>query len=362
MLLFQEGFDNYASISDFWLKKGVRTVDRRGQYEAATGKYGGGAFRTDAAGTNAGVKILLYQAPAANLIRMAFWFKANQAGATTGQRILFALCNNADTLAWQFYMTGSAGSGKLAAARFDDDLTATTVATSTATIGDNAWHHIELKLKVSDTVGIIDIKIDGVADTGISAFMAGDTNASAFGDCSSLDAVQFGGSSSNTANADQIWFDDIIVWDDQGTGFTGALTDMHKIRVNNPTANGTVNDFTPSTGSNFQNVDDTTPDDDSTYNESSTVGHIDKYATSAAGASPATIYAVVVENEVRRTGNKAMNVRGVLKQGGSTVNGTTVKAYPGFKKIETASEKAPDTGSWNASKLLATEFGLEYVS
>lgn len=358
MLLFQEGMDNYNSITEFWKLRDARPSERGGTYDSTGGVYGGGAFRANVSDL-VGVRLPLLAPIAANLVRAAFWVKTNQTGSIVGSRPVFALGDHGNTRAWQFYVTGAAGSGKLQCARFDDDLTPGSMFfTTSATVGDNAYHHIELQLSAHTSTGTLKIWVDGVLDINITA---GDTSDAVSGDVTIFDYVQFGGCSSNAAGS-QVWIDDPIVWDDQGSGFTGHLPDKHRIRVTAPNADGAVSDFTPSTGSNYQCVDDVLSDDDTTFVESSTVGDQDRYSFSAVGFSPGLIYAAIVESSSCRTGIKAMNVRGVAELGGTDQFSSVQVVTPGYLKNQLVLELAPDGSDWTAQKAIASEFGVEYYS
>lgn len=358
MLLFQEGMDNYNSIQEFWKLRDARPAERGGTYDSTGGVYGGGAFRANTSDL-VGVRLPLLAPVAANLIRAAFWVKVNQSGDIIGSRPIFALGDHANTRAWQFYNVGAIGVGKLSCARFDDDLTpGSMVFTSSATIGDNAYHHVEIQMVAHTSAGTLKVWIDGVLDINVTAT---DTSDAVSGDCTIFDYVQFGGCSRNPALS-SVWIDDPIVWDDQGSGFTGHLPDKHRIRVTIPSANGSANDFTPSTGSNYQCVDDVMSDDDTTFVESSTVGHEDRYTFSNVGFSPGLIYAMVIQSAIRRTGIKAMNARGLAGLGGIDAFSSVKVVTPGYLKHQFVLEVAPDGTDWTAQKAALSEFGVEYNS
>jgi hypothetical protein len=83
--------------------------------------------------------------------------------------------------------------------------------------------------------------------------------------------------------------DDLIVHDNEA-GFFGDV----QVETIRPDAAGNHTDFTPLAGSNFQNVDETTPDGDTTYNFSSTVNHKDTYRLADLAAASGDIKALMV--------------------------------------------------------------------
>ena len=109
--------------------------------------------------------------------------------------------------------------------------------------------------------------MDGVADISFT----GDTSDAASGDFSVMDHVLLCGSCANSGNIGT-YMDDVIIWDDEGNDFTGRLTDRHRIRTILPDANGSVNDFTPLSGTNVENVDDVIRDKDTSYTSATAVG------------------------------------------------------------------------------------------
>lgn len=359
MLLFAEHFDGYASDTEFGLLKESTLPSRTEfRYDPTGGVWGGGCIQADTAA--AGGIFPLLASPAANLVRFAFWFKTNDAGSATGTRPIFALINATNSLGWFFFNSGTAGASKLGFCLFDDDMTPSISSTSAATIGDGTWHHIEVAMAAHTSAGALAIWIDGVLDG--ASIGSGDTSNAASGDCTVFTHVKIAGCSNNSGTSD-INIDDVIVWDDSGTGFTGQLTDLHRLRALPAEGNGTVNDFTPSTGSNYQNVDDAVSDGDTTYNESDTVGDEDRYDLAGSlGFSPAVIYAVLVENNVRREGIRAINSRNLIDLAGTTDYGDVRAVRAGFNNLQSVHELAPDAAAWTEAKLNACEFGVEYNS
>lgn len=365
MLLFAEHFDNYIDTVNFNLRrKASAATAGLTTYDATGGRWGGGALKPNSLQSGTRYPIIT---PAGNLVRVAFWFKSNQAGSATGSRPIIALRgtdSGVTPVAWMFFNSGTAGATTLGCCRYDDDLSPSIAANTTTVIGDGTWHHIELKLIAANSLtGEIEIHIDGVLDASVNVFLAGDSSGFAGVNVPVFTEIQIAGCSTNTGSATDIFIDDVIVWDDSGTGFTGALTDMHRLRVVPAKADGTLTDFTPSTGSNYENVDDTTTDDDTTYNETSTVGDEDRYTLSnTLGFIPGTVMAAIVETHVKRTDIKAMNMRNLIDDGSTQVNGDTEVVYPTYRCHQSFFDLAPDAAAWTKTKLETVDFGLEYVS
>ena len=198
-----------------------------------------------------------------SLIRTAFWIRTFGSGAavfsTTVWRPFFNLIGalNATTRWWSLYLLGTQPNVYLSVRKFDDASSPGQAAIGTMPLGDNAWHHVEVEFLIGTTSGTVRTWVDGVADISFT----GDTSDAASGDFSVMDHVLLCGSCSNSGNTGT-YMDDVIIWDDEGDAFTGRLTDRHRIRTVLPDANGSVNDFTPLSGTNVENVDDVIRDKD----------------------------------------------------------------------------------------------------
>ena len=231
-------------------------------------------------------------------------------------------------------------------------------AIGTTPLGDNAWHHVEVEFLIGTTSGTVRTWVDGVADISFT----GDTSDAASGDFSVMDHVLLCGSCSNSGNTGT-YMDDVIIWDDEGSEFTGRLTDRHRIRTVPPDANGSVNDFTPLSGTNVENVDDVIRDKDTSYTYATAVGE-DMFRFNTIPFNPTEIYGVYAEALVRREGLMAHTGRIKATRGGMTLTGPTVSVDPTYRAERIELIRDPLTGSrWTKAKLLAgLEVGFERVT
>lgn len=151
---------------------------------------------------------------------------------------------------------------------------ATQLAISTATYAYNAWHHFEIKVTVHTSAGAYELRHNEVtvfSATGVNTANAASNQADSF-------AIRFTNTSANNR------FDDIGVWDGTGSFANDFCGDCVAKGVE-VTGAGASTQWTPSAGSNFDNVDDpglTGPDDAGAggFNGSGTVGQQDLYAFS----------------------------------------------------------------------------------
>lgn len=157
-----------------------------------------------------------------------------------------------------------------------------------------------------------------------------------------------------------------VVWDESGTDFVTtqlSATYLPYIDSRMPTSNDAAQ-FTPSAGSNFQNVDDAGfHDGDSTYNSSVTVGHQDTFGLPAFGSTPAQVHCVAVKTIAKIDVAGLVNLRNVLKSGGSTGQSADHALTPSYVHYDDYFGKDPNgTIAWTASAAEAVKPGYKYQS
>jgi len=156
---------------------------------------------------------------------------------------------------------------------------------------------------------------------------------------------------------------DVGIWDMD----TDPYTDLQKeYRVVNgvPSGDNSVQ-FTRSTGSvNAQNVDDDYTDGDSTYNYSSTVGHVDRMDMSGSWVpSGATIWGTQTHLMGRIDDATPRDVRAKVWSGASSANQTTFSLTSTNLSFIHRIDNDPDTAAgWTASGLNSADLGYEVVA
>lgn len=139
--------------------------------------------------------------------------------------------------------------------------------------------------------------------------------------------------------------------------------------VMSPTGAGATTQFTPSTGANWQNVDEISGADDvdATYNSDSVAGHIDLFTKTALSgpAAPDQIYSVTIDITARRTSTGGTNptMRGVVRIGGVNyfTAAITLTNDTSYHVVTFAAwTLSPATGvAWTIAELDAAQFGYE---
>lgn len=214
----------------------------------------------------------------------------------------------------------------------------------------DTWVYFEMKMTLgSGTSGSASVKING--QTVLTATATNTLGQAGFG-ASYLRLLAAG---SNT------YIDDLVMWDTTGSHNNDFMGDV-KVYQLMPDANGDTNDFTASAGSNFQCVDETTPNDDTDYTQSSTVGHVDRYSY-ATLTEPGNIKGVMLNAYYRKTD---AYVRTTKLQAYSNSNlSESSEKYLGdsYKTDFAIFERNPDGAvAWTDTTINAASFGVKIQS
>lgn len=208
------------------------------------------------------------------------------------------------------------------------------------------WHWIEIDITVANA-GSVDVYIDGVlAMTG-----TGDTQNEPD---VRVERVYWWGSSTSDHE-----YAAAYLMDTTGTVNTARLGPFD-IEAVTPDGDGTTNDFTPLSGlTNYEMVDDATPDDATTYVSSTTLNHKDLYTHSALTSDWNDVYAVQVNALMRKMsgGERLMRMlaRSVATETESAAFGPSID-WSGDRQIIEQDPNGPT--DWTVSAVNAAEFGV----
>jgi hypothetical protein len=399
MLLFCDSFDTYATLTQ--------------KYDSVTTSVGSvtinsGAARTGANGLLCFANIYAYVTK--NFSSRATYiagFAINCNSIASGPVNVFVLL---DTGTVQFVLKIDSA-GNIKAYRGG-----TLLGTASSTISPlNAYHHLEVKVTIHGSSGVVSVQLDGVNVlnlTGQNTQVTGNASAN---------QVQLGADNGNTGS-DTIYFDDFYICDNSGSLNNTFLGDVSML-ARTPSANGTQNDYTATFASfinghtyvvgetfkdsnnsvqrctvagtaagsaptwattggltttsggatfvvvgsgsnpgaaNWMAVSETVPDDNSSYVTDATVGHIDRYTYPSIGGS--SVKAAVLNLRGEKDDASTRSIRAVTKSGGTTADngsdfGLTLNTYANFQGIF---ETDPNSGiAWTVAGVNAAEFGVK---
>lgn len=218
-------------------------------------------------------------------------------------------------------------------------------------IGSDEWHFVEVNITIHDSAGAITMWLDGEQvfdDNSLDTTGAG-TDA--------LDRIILSGPSASFQSA---YYDDFV----SGTG-SGNLGDVRVIGQL-PDDDGDSSDFTGSDSDsvdNYQLVDDSNPDGDSTYVHSGTDGHTDLYTYPALPVgSGAVVYAVGVRPIARKDDAGDRYLARAIKSGSTTDVDTESVLSTSYSAKLGIWDQDPDTSSaWDVSGVDSAQYGQRIV-
>jgi hypothetical protein len=333
-ILFMEGFEAYSVAND--LKEDPRFTFAQtnlANHSFVTGRGGSGqahriAFRDDYLGC------VLPQTSSSTV-----WMQVGVYRQVEDDGSIFELYNKGGTLHGDLYITST---GYLQYRTGGS----TVLGTGGIHIPLNSWAFIELKVTIDNSAGTVLVKVDGATDLNLSSQDTLNGTASA-----DINLVRL---SKNIGNA--VDFDDLVIGDDSGTDATDLLRDC-AIEMLLPDGAGNYTQFTPSTGSNYQNVDESTEDGDTTYNSSSTAGHKDTFTCGNLVATSGSIYAVQVGYVARREDGGGRNIRSMVRYSATDANGTGRYVPSGYGHRHDIYENDPSGSDWTVTSVNAMEIG-----
>lgn len=227
----------------------------------------------------------------------------------------------------------------------------TLLGTTTASgLADDVWFFVELKITISNTVGTVDVKVNG---TNRLSLTSQDTQAGTVTNTTRWSLMSPG------FTPYWYWFDDWYILDTTGAQNNDFLGD-HRVDAIFPNASGAQTDWTPDSGNNWERVDENPADEDTSYVESGTVTDQDLYNyQSTPGLS--NIKGIQINTVVRETDAEIFQIKHLAKSGTTTDGGTAqtvgTAAYTTLTRIV---ELNPDTAAaWTDAELNSAQFGIE---
>jgi hypothetical protein len=128
-----------------------------------------------------------------------------------------------------------------------------------------------------------------------------------------------------------------------------------------PTSNDSIA-FTPNAGTNWSNVNEIPPNDDTSYNYSNTVGATDVFVC-APPTLTGVVYAVKVNFRARKDDAGVRELASVIKPGTTVHQGSAIEITSNYFNRGYMWQTNPDTGvGWNPGDLTSLKFGYRIVT
>lgn len=342
-LLFCDSFDHYTTSE---LTRKWASAHANFAIEATGGRRGGGCLRTDYGGNAATVGF----APT-DVVVFGMAVKLGQ-WSNTGDYGIAQLYSGGSTQIYFRIMSGgsvevrdySGGSLRL-------------ITSASAPISLDTWFYFEARVKISATVGEVEVRINGstiINVTGTDVRNNSDT----------VDTLQITGGG-NTAGIYQR-IDDLYICDDAGSTCNTFLGDV-RIDAYLPAANGNSSGFVGSDADSTDNyllVDETSPDSDTTYVQSNTASAKDTYAFTEMSHTPQSIIATQLCAMGKKTDAGTRPIHLVTRSGSTDYDTATALNFgTDYQVKRKVDEIDPATAAaWTKSNLNNAEFGIKVVS
>jgi hypothetical protein len=223
------------------------------------------------------------------------------------------------------------------------------------TIPTNAWHHIQVKFKLDQTTGYVVVRFNELEIINITnqdtRFYSGTTN---------WLQTYLGHNSGGTTH-----IDDLYICDLTGSINNDFLGDLEVITLF-PDGNGTTSDFTGSDADstdNYLHVDESTPDDDTSYVEDETIDNVDLYTIDNFTGTPTAIHGVQVVSYVKKTDSQSRHSRNLIRTGGTNYEGADYNLTTAYDFNIDIWEENPNTATaWTPTDINGLEIGLTVES
>lgn len=190
----------------------------------------------------------------------------------------------------------------------------------------NSYVYIEIKVVFHGSAGSFQVWVDGVSI--ISASGLDTTNTAN----DSADRVRFG-NTNTSAKVDDVYIDDAT---EHG---------ICKVEHQKPNAVGTFAEFTPSTGSNWQTVDEQPHNSDTDYNSSATAGQRDSFNHTDLVTATGDVLAIQHIYVARKDDVGVREIAELHVQAGSEYAGDTKTLTTSYQTFLKVRELNPHTGN-----------------
>lgn len=351
MLRFADSFAHYTSAS----QKYDGSSDLFFNISPTGGRFGGGAATTGGGGSP-------------DSRRGAY----KNIGGTEATMILggawsLGSSNGGPVLVFGFYEIGTGfhvgvwidSSGRLSVRR------STTLLGSTYAVPYPAgYHFLELAATIHDSAGEYELRLDG--DTILSGSGVDTRN----GGAGIVDRIHIAGGV-NTGDGATMSYSlaDLYVCDGVDSGVAGAPNDdfLGDVRVERllPNGNGNSSDLVGTDADstdNYLHVDETPPDDDTSYVESSTAGDEDTYAYADLTPAAGSVLGVQLVPRARKTDAGARTIASVTRLGTSEEDSADKTLASSYAYLPDIREADPDGNQWTISNVNAAEFGVKVTA
>ncbi len=348
-LLFMDSMEHYVTADI--LKKWTGAITSIGIVSIAiadpTCPGGPGNYMRITSNDNGGPAYGVYKAfPSAQTVIAGGWFYPASFGSGAGT--IFAFLDSAS--AQIDLRIGSTGA--LSVTR-----NGSVLGTSSLTLSDSVWVHIEMKVKIDNTTGTYEVRVNGVnwvSGTGADTQNTGNATVNQF----AVTQTRASGGSLTPF----MFVKGVYVLDNSGSVANDFLGQV-RVTCLRPSAIGNYSDWTPTFGNNMGSVEDTVLDGDLSFNMASSAGQVDTYEIQDCPASSGTVYGIQHVMGARQDAGATRTIRAKQRSAGVDYNGTSQTLTTAYQFYLDARSVNPATSAgYTVADVDAMETGYELVS
>jgi hypothetical protein len=228
--------------------------------------------------------------------------------------------------------------------------TGTLLGTASASISAGVFIYLELKTRIDPTTGTVTLRVNETLLLSVPSANTASTGVAGW------DGVALGGTGSGNYD-----YDDLYVLDGTGAAPLNDLLGDCRVDARYPTAEGASSAWTPLSGTNNAlMVDETAPDDDTTYNSTPTVGATDTHVVQDAPVPGAALYGVQLCLSHKKSDAGTCSLAPVVRHGTTDYPGTAFN--PGTTYVYQVIPYGLNPGTaaaWTEADFNAAEFGYK---
>lgn len=221
---------------------------------------------------------------------------------------------------------------------------------SLVTCDYNIWYYLEVKQTFDTSAGSVIVRVNGaeaINATGINNCATGSPNA---------DTIRLW-----TDNM-PVYYDDYYILDTSGSAPTNDFLGDCRVECLFPDGNGNSSQWVGSDADstdNYLHVDETSPDSDTTYVESDTVGNKDTYTYSNLTSTSGNVFGVQSIPYWRKTDAGIRKAVTIARIGVTEVDSSAYSITDGYVFTPDLRETKPGGGAWTITDVNNAEFGFK---
>jgi hypothetical protein len=367
-LIFTESFDLFAgNTTDY----GYKWFDRsfgNATLGSTTGRFGGSAAQISASvGSPSSGTGYIGAGLGTDYTTFVVGFAMNIQSLPVGTAF-FWVVDSANTT--QLYMAVDVG---VLAPYFVRSGSGTRLCTSSRSVPTGSWVYVEVPMNISATAGWCEIWLDGTLTAsyyGTNTSRASSNGNTLSGLAAGARTVRIGCQISGSLVTNTFLYDDLYVCNTAGTVNNDRLGDVHVMSLlpTGASAAGghtqfTIGGTTPA-ATNYQSVNEATPNVDVTYVADNTVGHVDTYAYADLPTTASVVRGVAAQYVARKDDAGLRQIQAVVRQSGTDAYSPSVfNLGASYQSAQLIMETNPVTGlPWTVSDVNGDEFGFRVYS